>query len=187
LASTLAKSHPLKSSVAQFALAAFFVVPLLTGVFLAGSSVNRREVASRISHDIGGMYAQGMDFAQPANRAIAERVTESLGIRLEEGRAVIILTKVRMPSEADCEGCTNLGIPVVVQRLVMGNAALRASGFGTPRDIDPGTGNVRNWATDITARAADFPGAMKPGESTTVTECFVASEGRSGVYSRTLE
>jgi len=173
--------------MAQFALATLFVVPLLTGVFLAGSSVNRREVASQISHDIGGMYAQGMDFAQPANRAIAQRVTESLGIRLEEGHAVIILTKVRMPSEQDCSACTNLGIPVIVQRFVFGNPALRASGFGTPQDIDPATGNVRNWATDTSARAADFPGTMKPGESTTVTECFVASDSHSGVYSRTLE
>jgi hypothetical protein len=187
LATRAAKPHPLKSSVAQFALAAFFVVPILTGVFLAGSSVNRDEIASRISHDIGSMYAQGMDFAQPANRAIAKRVTESLGIKLEEGHAVIILTKVRMPSEQDCSGCTNLGVPVVIQRFVFGNPSLRASGFGTPRDIDHATGNVRNWATDPTARAADFPGTMKPGESTTVTECFVASDSRSGVYSRILE
>jgi hypothetical protein len=28
---------------------------------------------------------------------------------------------------------------------------------------------------------------MKPGESTTVTECYVASDRHSGVYSRTLE
>lgn len=187
MAPTASKPHLLKSSVAQFALAAFFVVPLLTGVFLAGSSVNRREVASRISHDIGGMYAQGIDFAQPANRAIAERVTESLGINLQEGHAVIILTKVRMPSQQECEACTNLGIPVVVQRFVFGNPALRTSGFGTPQDIDPATGNVRNWATDPSARAADFPGTMKPGESTTVTECFVASDRHSGIYSRTVE
>ena len=187
MAPIAAKPRPLKSSVAQFALAAFFVVPLLTGVFLAGSSVNHRELASRISHDIGSMYAQGMDFAQPANRAIAARVTESLGLKLDEGRAVIILTKVRMPSEQDCLGCTNLGIPVVTQRFVFGNPALRTSGFGTPHDIDPATGNVRNWTTDPTARAADFPGTMKPGESTTVTECFVASDRHSGIYSRTLE
>ena len=69
----------------------------------------------------------------------------------------------------------------------MGNQALRASSFGTPGSVDQASGEVRDWANDPSARAADFPANLKPGEVTYAAECYLTStESGSGVYSRTM-
>jgi hypothetical protein len=53
--------------------------------------------------------------------------------------------------------------------------------------VDAATGNVPNWANDLSARAADFSASLKPGEFTYAAECYLTSpEARSGVYSRAM-
>jgi hypothetical protein len=138
------------------------------------------------------MYAQGLDFANPANQEIALKVAEGLGIDIRGGNGVVILSKIRVVHADECGpsalgNCANEGHAVVIQRYVLGNRSLRTSSFGTPAHIDSGTGNVRDWANDISARAGDFPDNLKAGESTFAAECYFASqESRGGVYSRAM-
>jgi hypothetical protein len=177
------------SSLTLYALGAIFVAPLLIGVVLVRASADRTDVANQVSRDIASMYAQGMDFSKPANQSIALRVAEGVGLRLEDGGGVVILSKIRVVKDTDCTDgpCANLGRPVVVQRFVIGSRELRASEFGAPNGLDPATGNVVSWATDLSARAGDVTLNLKPGEFTYAAECYLATpDNRAGVYTRAM-
>ena len=99
---------------------------------------------------------------------------------------------VRVVYASDCpentaEKCGNKGYPVITERYVLGNRALRSSSFGTPASLDPQSGKVRDWINDPSARAANFASNLKPGEVTYAAECYLNSpESPSGVYSRTM-
>jgi len=177
------------TSVPLYALGAIFLVPMVIGVVLVNASVRRNDHANQVSRDIASMYAQGLDFSARANQEIALSVAEGLGINMHGGKGAIILSRIRMVHASDCssEPCPNKGFAVVTQRFVIGNAALRTSSFGTPASIDPVTGIVRNWITDASARAQDFPVTLKPGEFTYVAECYLtSSESPAGLYSRAM-
>lgn len=164
------------------------MVPMVIGVLMVNSSARRNDQANQVSRDIGSMYAQGLDFSTQANRDIALNVAEGLGINMHGGKGVLILSRIRVVHDSDCpfNSCPNKGYAVVTQRYVIGNRTLRPSSFGTPGAIDS-TGNVRNWATDLSARAQDFSPALKPGEFTYAAECYLAAnESPGGVYSRAI-
>lgn len=172
-----------------YALGAIFVAPLLIGVLLVRNSADRNAIANEVSRDIASMYSQGVDFSKTENQNIALRVAEGSGLRLDQGRGVVILSKLRIVKESDCgEGpCANLGRPVVVERFVIGSRELRGSSFGVPSGLDPTTGKVANWATDPSARAGEVALNLKPGEFTYAAECYLATaDAGSGVYTRAL-
>jgi hypothetical protein len=115
-----------------------------------------------------------------------------MGVDIEQGHGVLILSKIRVVHDSDClpdqpAGCSNKGRAVITQRYVIGNPALRPSSFGTPASVDTATGNVRNWIGDASARAEDFTAHLDPGEVTYAAECYLTStESRTGVYSRSM-
>jgi hypothetical protein len=184
--------QPRSTVIPLYALGAIFFVPLAIGVLLVNNSTSRNDHANQVSRDVASMYAQGLDFATPANQDIAVKVAEGMGIDIRGGKGVLILSKIRVVHGDECGPtsgghCANEGYAVVTQRYVIGNASLRPSSFGTPAHIDPGSGNVRDWANDVTARAEDFPANLKAGESTYAAECYFASqESRGGVYARAM-
>src|ERR1700680_4393500 len=153
------------SSIAMYTLGAIFLVPLSIGVLLVNSNASQNDHVKQISHDIGSMYAQGMDFSRSANQTIALRVGEGLGMDVRAGKGVLILSKIRVVHDTDCQDpaprvCVTKGYAAVAQRYVMGNPALRASSFGTPAYLYAVTGNVQNWLNDPSARAQDFPASL---------------------------
>ena len=179
------------TSVPIYALGAIFFVPLCIGVFLANNNASQNDHANQVSRDVASMYAQGVDFSDYANQNIALRVAEGFGMDLRGGKGVLILSKIRVVHDADCAdataNCANKGHAVITQRFVIGDRKLRGSSFGTPAGIDTATGNVRNWATDPSARAQDFSVKLKPGEFTYAAECYLpTTESRMGVYSRAM-
>ena len=181
----------LGASLPLYALGAIFFIPLSVGVLLVSTDANLDEHANQISRDIASMYAQGVDFGQPANQNIALSVAENLGMPIRDGKGVLILSKIRTVHDGDCSGagpdCVNQGRPVITQRYVIGNESLRPSSLGTPKQVDPQTGAVANWLSDTSARARDFSTALKDGESSFVAECYmITPEQRSGVYSRAM-
>ena len=179
------------TTVPLYALGAIFLVPLGIGVVMVNNSASRNDHANQVSRDVASMYAQGVDFSDRANQNIALNVAEGLGMNIRGGKGVLILSKIRVVHDSDCTGagsnCANKGYAVVVQRYVMGNQALRSSSFGTPAGLDASSGNVRNWSTDPSARAQDFPANLKPGEFTYAAECYLESnESPAGVYTRAM-
>jgi len=182
----------LGASLPLYALGAIFFVPLSIGVLLVSTDANLNEHANQISRDIASMYAQGVDFGQASNQSIAINVAENMGMQIRDGKGVLILSKVRLVHNGDCTGasarqCANEGRPVITQRYVIGNETLLQSSLGTPRYVDPQSGDVANWPSDVSARARDFSTTLKAGESSYVAECYmVTPEQRSGVYSRAM-
>jgi hypothetical protein len=180
------------TTVRLYAVGAIFLVPLSIGVLLVNSSASQNDHANEISRDVASMYAQGIDFSKTENRNIVLRAAEGLGVHIDQGQGVLIISKIRVVHDSDCPSdqpgsCSNKGFAVVTQRYVMGNAGLRASSFGTPARVDAATGNVRNWANDISARAEDFTSHLNPGEVTYAAECYLAApEAHTGVYSRSM-
>jgi hypothetical protein len=175
------------STSVQLVLCALFLAPLTIGIYLSTGTNRRSNHANEVSHDLASMYAQGVDFSQPANRNIALRLLDS-----RDGKTVLIFTRIRNVSPTDCgpaQGtqCTNNGYAVIVQRIVIGDAELRSSSLGSPRSVDPATGNVLNWTTDSSARVMDSSVSLKPGESGFAAEAFIAGpDDHTGVYARTL-
>jgi hypothetical protein len=180
------------TTVRLYAVGAIFLVPLSIGVLLVNSNASQNDHANEISRDVASMYAQGIDFSKTENRNIVLRAAEGLGVHIDQGQGVLIISKIRVVHDSDCSAdqassCSNKGYAVVTQRFVMGNAGLRPSSFGTPAKIDAATGNVRNWATDSSARAQDFTTHLNPGEFTYAAECYLAApESHVGVYSRSM-
>jgi hypothetical protein len=184
--------HPGTTLIRLYVLGAIFLIPLSIGIVLVTNNASRGEHAYRISHDVGSMYAQGIDFSQGVNQNIALRVAEGIGIDIQGGKGVLILSKIRVVHPSDCVPndtgkCNNKGFPVVTERYVLGNRSLRTSSFGTPGSLDPASGKVRDWTNDLSARAANFASSLKPGEVTYAAECYLTSpESPSGIYSRTM-
>jgi hypothetical protein len=184
--------HPGTTSLRLYVLGAIFLIPLSIGIVLVTNNASQSEHAYQISHDVGSMYSQGVDFSQSANQNIALSVAEGIGIDMQGGKGVLILSKIRVVHPSDCPTdtvakCSNKGYPVVTERYVLGNRSLRPSSFGTPASLDPASGKVRDWANDPSARATNFASSLKPGEVTYAAECYVTSpESPSGVYSRTM-
>jgi len=183
--------HPATTLIRLCVLGAIFLIPLSIGIVLLTNSASRSDHAYRLSHDVGSMYAQGLDFSQGANQNIALSVAQGIGIDIKGGKGVLILSKIRVVHPSDCPSdaarCTNKGYPVVTERYVLGDRSLRPSSFGTPVSLDPASGKVLDWTNDLSARAANFASSLKPGEVTYAAECFLTSpESRGGVYSRTM-
>jgi hypothetical protein len=184
--------HPGITSLRLYVLGAIFLIPLSIGILLVTNNASESEHAYQITHDIGSMYAQGVDFSQSANQSIALSVAEGIGIDIHGGKGVLILSKIRVVHPSDCSTtntgkCDNQGYPVVTERYVLGNRTLRPSSFGTPASLDATSGKVRDWTNDLSARAANFASTLKPGEVTYAAECYLTSpESRNGFYSRTM-
>jgi hypothetical protein len=159
---------------------------------MATNSASRGDNAYRFSRDVGSMFAQGLDFSQGVNQNIALNVAGGIGIDMQDGRAVLILSKIRIVDPSDCStapagSCGNQGYAVVTERYVIGNRALRASSFGTPVSLESSSGKVRDWINDLSARAVNFDSSLKAGEVTYAAECYVTSpDSPGGVYSRTI-
>src|ERR1700730_8755118 len=160
--------QPRATTLRLYAVGALFLVPLWIGVLLVNNSASQNYNATEISRDVASMYAQGIDFSKAENRNIVLRAAEGLGVHIDQGQGVLILSKIRVVHDSDCASgqpanCSNKGHAVVTQRYVIGNPALRPSSLGTPAKVDAATGNVRNWASDISARAQDFTTRLNPG------------------------
>jgi hypothetical protein len=168
-------------------LSLVFLLPLTVGIYLSTGTNRRSAHATQVSHDLASMYSQGVDFAQKANQNIALRLLDP-----HDGKAVLILTRIHDVAASDCgpaadAQCPNSGYLVVVQRIVIGDPELHSSSVGAPRSVDRNTGNVLNWATDVSARLSDSSISLKPGETGYAAETFISGpDEHTGVYARTL-
>lgn len=180
------------SSIAMYTLGAIFLVPLSIGVLLVNSNASQNDRVKQVTRELASMYAEGMDFSRSANRTIAARIAEGLGLDVNSGQSVLILSKFRVVHDSDCQAqarqhCENNGYPVVIQRVVLGNPALRSSSFGPSAKVDPATGSVLDWMNDPSARAPGLKTSSKPGEFSYAAEYYLSSpEPHGGIYSRTI-
>lgn len=187
----------------EFALTATFLLPVLFGTIVVGLNLGRSIQASQVSRDAGHMYALNVDFSDPGNRNIIERLALGLNIRNDGGTGVLILSTVTFIGQAECDAaglagsaCVNLNRAVFIHRLVIGDGLAHASAFGTPNAaLINSAGRVSNYLTDTSARASGFVELLplQAGEVAYVSEVYVPSTeygmpgfSGTGVYSRTV-
>ena len=113
----------------------------------------------QVGRDVAHMYSDGVDFTQttPQN-IIIQQLANGIGMTTSggnglnpadsTGNGVIIFSQIQTVYQVDCTAaavspCTNLGLPVFTQRIVVGNTSLRASNFGTPTStLMDASGNI---------------------------------------------
>lgn len=173
------------SSILEFALAGtLLLVPLVLGTATIGVSILESIHVVELNRDAAHMFARGVDFSKAANRSLLLELANGLSISDSGGNGVVIL------SEIDAVGG---GQAVCSRRLVIGNAALRASDFATPTKFTDSQAGVVD-ITDSSANANAFLGvlAMSAGDKAYVAETYFRSISwpglitTSGIYTKSI-
>lgn len=175
------------NTILEFALVAVFLIPLLFGSFNLGMNLNQTVRVTQVVRDAGHMYARYVDFSLPSNKNILVRLAMGLGMTADGGEGVIILSKITFINDADCTGagiplgeCVNRNNYVITHRVVVGNASLRTSNFGTPSSaIMDSAGNVTDIYRQMSARATNFSHliALQSSQFAFVAEGFFRGVG----------
>jgi hypothetical protein len=159
------------STIMEFAIVMPCLVMLFFGTIGLGILMGRYIQAVQVARDVAHMYSDGVDFTQttPQN-IIVQQLALGTGITATGGNGVIILSQIHTIYQVDCTAagvspCTNLGVPVFTQRVVVGNSTLRTSVFGTPSaGILDATGSISPAVylsnSDPSVRAAGFEAAL---------------------------
>jgi len=165
----------------EAALILSVAVPVLLGVTGIGVRLGRTLEGTQVTRDVGHMYALGTDFSLPGTQAIARTLSRDFSLTAS-GNAVLILSRVVRVFQTDCDAasvptCPNLNQTVFAQRLIIGNAGLRASAFGTPpaSSIDA-AGNISsaNYCklSSLVASGFDAVLSLQQGQSAYVVEGY---------------
>ena len=201
------------NTLVEFALCLTVLAPLTLGLFSIGMNLMRNMQVTQVSRSTGLMYVRQIDFSIPQNQRLIVRLTDGLGMKLNtnydpdpDGRGVVIVSQVTVPSDADCTGaglalgaCTNRGIPVIKHRVRFGNIALRTSDLGQPpANLIAADGSVaaNDYLTNTALRAANYGAIMtlNATEIAFVTEVYFSSPDydrpgwmtNTGIYARTI-
>ena len=173
------------SSILEFALAGtFLLLPLVLGTATVGLSILEYIHVVELNRDAAHMFARGVDFSKAANRTLLLELANGLNISDSRGNGVVILSEIE---------AIGGGQAVCSKRLVIGNAALRASNFSTPAKFtDSQAGAVD--ITDPSANANSFLNvlAMSAGDKAYVAETYfqgfswLSLVSSSGMYTRSI-
>ena len=158
------------NAILEFAI----VMPCLSLMFFGtiglGIMLGRYVQAVQVARDVAHMYSNGVDFSQTTSKNILLQLASGTGMTAAGGNGVVIFSQVRTVYAADCTAaavtpCTNQGLPVFVQRVVVGNSALRTSSFGTPASgILDSQGNISPSIylgnTNSTVRTSGFEAVL---------------------------
>jgi len=177
------------NSLIEFGLMMLFLVPLFMGMTTFGIGLGKMIQASQICRDAGHMFVRQVDFSQTPNKKLIERVAVGMNMTVDGGDGTVVLTRVLMIGPNECAGgglstaaCTNLGFPVITQRIVIGNQALFASSIGSPPSNylnADGTIPVDKYLKEASCRAGTLTNANNTGlltlqnsERTYVSEAY---------------
>lgn len=161
------------SAIVEFVLAAALIyTPLILGTMVIGMNLIRAIQVTQLNRDAGHMFARGVDFSLVANQQMLQYLAGGLDLT-PAGKSVLILSQI---VKVDCASCANKNVAVIMRQIVLGNASLRSSLYGSP--VTGAGGMVENYENNLGARAVNFDGAvmgMNPGEMAYVAEAFYRS------------
>ncbi len=152
----------------EFAALSIVLIPLLFGSVGIGLNMGTMVQAVQVTRDVAHMYARGVDFSQTGNQNIAVALAPNAQMTPTSGNGVIILSQIAQVYQADCTAagvspCTNLGQTVFTSRIVIGNASLTSSRYGTPASSivsSSGSISAANYLTNTTAVATGFSSVL---------------------------
>jgi hypothetical protein len=170
------------SALIELALTLSVMFPLLLGVGAIGIRLGRTLQATQLTRDVGHMYALGADFSLTGTQAIARTLSRDYDLS-SSGRAVLLFSRITKVQQTDCNAaglhsCPNRDLPVFTQRIVVGNASLRASAFGTPpaNYVVASTGNISsaNYCAQASLVANGFDAVLPlaAGQFATLVEGY---------------
>lgn len=178
------RSNQRGNALVEFALVSLVIIPLMLGTVFLGFAMGNNIEAVQISRDIAHMYAKGADFSSAQNASRAFKLAKNYDLS-STGNSVVILSQVIKVYQTNCDAaglsagqCANLGENVFVNRIVVGNASLKLSSFGTPNPayLD-GRGNLgaADYLTQTGAKATAFSSllAQRVGAIAYVAEVFL--------------
>lgn len=126
------------STLLEFAIVVPCLVLLFFGTVGLGVMMGRYIQCVQVDRDVTHMYSDGVDFTQttPQN-IVVQQLALGTGITATGGNGTIIFSQIQTVYQVDCTAaavspCTNLGLPVFTQRIVLGSSSLRTSNYGTP-------------------------------------------------------
>jgi hypothetical protein len=173
----------------EFSLSSLFWVPLILGTIVLGLNLARALRVTQLCRDAGHMYAYGVDFSQGGNQNLLLRLANGLNITATGGNGVVVFSTITYIAAGDCTAggltanssqCPNLNYMVFTNRLVVGNAALKPSAFGTPNTSDmDSSGSIPSskFLKDVTTRATGFSNliTIASGQYAYVSEAYFSS------------
>jgi hypothetical protein len=199
------KKNECGSATIEFCLSALVWVPLLLGTTVFGINLIQAIQLSQLSRATGHMYAYGIDFTQPQNLPLLERLSSSLQIQQNGGQGAIVLSKITLVTDSDCAAadmkvCTNNGKYVFTSLYVFGNSSYAQTKLGNPGSyLFSGTAiqasqymsNPGLVATNFSSLLTFLPN--QPGQYAFVSEVSINSQAiawsdfsNTGSYARTI-
>lgn len=162
------------NSLIEFSLVIVFLLPIMFGVFSVGMSLTKSVQASVVARDAGSMFMRYVDFSTSPNKQLIVRIARGLGMTETGGNGTVILTQIMkagagqcVPPYANTASCPNFNRHVIIKRIVIGNATLVTSSFGTPASgiiTADGTILANNYLANSSARADAFDAVMNLGD-----------------------
>ena len=194
------------NSALEFAFVGMILVPMFLGTVNIGMNLGRSVQVQQLARDAGHLYVRQLDFSLAKNKHFLARMGQGLGLQVGSGPGVVILTKIQMIGQDECQlgtgsnNCANKDRAVIVQRLVVGSSALKQSVFGSPNPalvLPNGTINSSDYTTDPTVITTGFTDVLKnmaKGEVAYLTEVYFEfpewfmNQGYTskGVYARSI-
>lgn len=193
------------SAFIEFLFTALIWLPLLLGTIVFGINLIRAIQVSQLARDSGHMYAYGIDFTQPQNAALLQRLANGLNIT-PTGDGAVLLSKVTLVTQTDCDAaamkvCPNNGQYVFTSIFVFGNQAYAKTKLGSPnaRYYTNGTSiQTDTYLSDPSLRATAFSSLLtfppdQPGQYAFISEVSVNSQAinwssfsNTGSYARSI-
>jgi hypothetical protein len=198
--------HEGGSTMIEFCLSVGLWTIVLMGLCTVGLNLIRALQVEQVCRDAGHMYSSGLDFTVAGNQNILLMLATGQNVTATGGNGVFVFSTVEYIDTPQCTAgglsggsCSNLGQNVIVQRVVVGNASLFSSPFGTPSSGIIGTsGNVASssYLTSSSARAVGFGSliSLTGGQVAYLTETYFSSPdlawgsymSGAGVYDRKI-
>jgi hypothetical protein len=154
-----------------------FLVPILLSVFSIGMSLTMAVQASVVARDAGSMFMRYVDFSINSNKSLVVRIARGMGMTETGGNGTVILTQILrigaaqcVPPYANTASCPNFNRHVITKRVIIGQATLTNSTFGTPDTsivTSDGSITAANYLSNATARADAFDNLMTLGDGET--------------------
>ncbi|MGC9951582.1 MAG: hypothetical protein ABSF64_34960 [Bryobacteraceae bacterium] len=196
------------STMIEFCLSVALWTTVLMGLSTVGLNLIRALQVEQICRDAGHLYSSGLDFTQSGNQNLLLMLATGQNITATGGNGVFIFSTVEYIDTPQCtagglagnsSSCPNLGQDVIVQRVVVGNASLFSSPFGTPGSgLIGASGNIpsSDYLTNSSARAVGFGSviSLTGGQVAYLTETYFSSPdfawgnymSVAGVYDRKI-
>lgn len=151
------------SAFIEFLFTSLIWLPLLLGTIVFGINLVRAIQVSQLARDSGHMYAYGIDFSLPQNLPMLQQLAGSLNIQQKSGDGAIVLSKVALLTQAECDAakvsCTNVNQYVFTSLITFGNEQYANTRFGNPPRAAYNADLTKNYQymTDPTLVATGFP------------------------------